>query len=105
MINIVHHEVHFDDNRSITAVEIKLKSCPEEKVNEECQHLVARVSSAFYALDLFSDYGKKIETNLDIKRKNIVDIFVTLRKDNDLDIVELAEYIKEFQKELDKAPF
>ena len=105
MINIVHHEVHFDDNRGITAVEIKLKSCPEEEINEDCQHLVARVSAAFYALDFFSDYGKKMETNLDQERRDIVDIFVTLRKQNGLDLAELAKYIIEFQNELDQSPF
>ena len=105
MINVVHVDFHFDDNRKITAIEVKLKSCPQEEVNEERQHLVARISAAFYSLDLFSDYGKTMQTNLDANRKDIVDIFVTLEKDNNLSLVELANYVTELQQELDKSPF
>ena len=105
MINIVHYEVHFDDNRRITAVEIKLKSCPQEQVNEEQQHLVARTSAAFYALDLFSNYGKKMETNIDVCRRDIVDMFISFKKNNPLSVEDLARYILEFQMKLDESPF
>ena len=104
MVNIIHLDVHFDDNRKITAVEVKLKACPEEEVNESSQHLVARVSSAFYAMDFFSDYGKTIKTTLNPKRTDVVDILVTL-KENNLNLQNISKYVEEFQEKLDSSPF
>ena len=105
MINIVHHETHYDDNRNITAVEIKLKSCPQEEVNEDRQHLVARASAAFYSMEFFSEYGRTMETNLDAERRDIVDLFITLNKDNGLTRKKIADILDEFEHKLDESPF
>ena len=104
MINIIHVNVHCDDQRKVTALEIKLKSIPEEKVNEGAQHLVARVSAAFYALPLFSDVGKTLKTTLNPNRPNVVDLVVNIRE-SELSFADVAGFIDMFQKELDESPF
>ena len=104
MVNIIHVDIHCDDERKITAVEIKLKSCPEEEVNENSQHLVARASAAFYSLSLFSEFGKTLKTQLNPKRKNIMNITVTLRE-NELSFEDVARFIDAFQEALDDSPF
>lgn len=104
MINIIHINIHCDDDRHVTTLEIKLKSCPQEQVNENHQHLVARASAAFHALDLFSEYGKALKTELNPKRLNVVNMVVTLY-DNNLSFRDISEFIDAFQKELDESPF
>ncbi len=104
MINIVHVNIHCDDERHITTLEIKLKSCPQEQVNENSQHLVARVSAAFHALELLPEYGRELKTILNPKRRNIVNLIVALNN-NDLSFYSISKFIDAFQEELDKSPF
>lgn len=104
MINIVHVNVHFDDARKITALEIKLKSCPEEAVNASSQHLIARVSAAFYSLKLFAEYGKNIKMDLNPKRQNIVNLSIRFWE-KELTFKDVSTFIESFQEALDNAPF
>ena len=104
MINIVHINVHCDDERKITALDIKLKSCPEEAVNASNQHLIARVSAAFYSLRLFAECGKNIKMELNPKRQDIVNLHVTFWE-NKLLFRDVATFIDSFQEALDNAPF
>ena len=104
MINIVHINVHCDDERKITALEIKLKSCPEEAVNANNQHLIARVSAAFYSLRLFAEYGKNIKMELNPKRQDIINLHVTFWE-NRLTFRDVAQFTDSFQEALDNAPF
>ena len=104
MVNIIHLNVHCDDNRRVTALEIKLKSIPEEVENENSQHLVARVSAAFFATTLLADAGKSLRTTLNPKRRNVVNLHVVFRENN-LSFDDVTKFINAFQCELDKAPF
>ena len=104
MINIVHIDVHCDDERKITALEIKLKSCPEEAVNASNQHLIARVSAAFCSLRLFAEHGKNIKMEINPKRPDILNLDIIFWE-NKLEFKDVARFIEAFQKALDDAPF
>ena len=104
MINIVHLDVNYDDNRRLTSMEIKLKSMPQEAVNESSQHLVARTSAAFYSLRLFSDAGKTAKIEINPRRRNIVNLNITLWENN-LKPQDIAAFIEGFQEALDNSPF
>ena len=104
MINIIHQSIRCNDERQVTALEIKLKACPEESVNESEQHLVARVSAAFHASDLFAKYGKTLKTELNPRRPNVVNLIVSLHENN-LSFEDIGKIVIEFQKEIDKTPF
>ena len=104
MINIVHLNVHFNDERRITAIDIKLKAIPEEKENKDQHNLVARVSAAFFATTLFTDDGASLKTKLNPKRKDVVDLNISL-KENDLNFEDITKFIRYLQKELDNSPF
>ena len=104
MINIINQVIRCNDKRMVTALEIKLKACPEEMVNENEQHLVARVSAAFHASDLFAKYGKTLKTELNPRRKNVVNLVVSLHE-NSLSFKEIGEFVESFQEEIDKTPF
>lgn len=104
MINIVNQVIRCNDERQVTALEIKLKACPEESVNENEQHLVARVSAAFHASDLFGKYGKALKTELNPRRPNVVNLVVSLH-DNNLSFEEIGKFVETFQEEIDKTPF
>ncbi|MBR3157151.1 hypothetical protein IKF20_01820 [Candidatus Saccharibacteria bacterium] len=104
MINIVHLNVHFNDERRITAVEIKLKAIPEEKENKYKHNLVARVSAAFFATTLFTDNGASLKTILNPKREDVVDLYISL-KENSLNFDDVAKFVNYLQKELDNSPF
>ena len=104
MINLVHLNVHFNDERKITAIDIKMKAIPEEKENKGRHNLVARVPAAFFATTLFTDDGASLKTIPNPKRDDIVDLFISL-KENNLSFEDVAKFISYFQKELDEAPF
>ena len=104
MINIVHLDVNYDDDRRLTSMEIKLKSIPEEAVNENSQHLIARINAAFYSLALFSEAGKTAKIEINPRRRNIVNLNVTLWENN-LRPQDIAAFIDGFQEALDNSPF
>lgn len=104
MISIIHLDIHFNDQREITAIDVKLKAIPEEKANEDKHNLVARVSAAFFATTLFTDDGASLKTTPNPKRNDIVNLFISL-KENKLSFDDVSKFISYFQKELDEAPF
>ena len=104
MINVIHVNIHCDDIRNITALEIKLKSCPEEAVNVDHQHLVARISAAFHSLRLFAEYGKTLKTEMNPKRTDVVNLNVTFWE-NRLTFKDITGFIDAFQEALDNSPF
>ena len=104
MINIVHINIHFNDERNITALELKMKAIPEEQGNRDRQHLVARVSAAFYSTTLFSDIGKTLKTTLNPKRNDVVNLFVSFEKNN-LTLEDISRFIHSYQEALDNSPF
>ena len=104
MVNVINVHVHCNDHSNITAMDIKLKSCPEESVNTSSQHLVARVSAAFNSLSLFSECGKNFRMELNPKRENVVNLHISLWE-NTLSFQDIGEFIDAFQKELLNSPF
>ena len=104
MINIVHLDINCNDNRRLTGMEIKLKSMPQEAVNENSQHLIARISAAFYSLRLFSEAGKTAKIEINPRRPNIVNLSITLWE-NSLKPQDIAAFIEGFQEALDNSPF
>ena len=104
MINIINFVIRLDDKRKITGIELKLKAIPEEKENDDRQHLVARVSAAFYATTLFGDVGKSMKTTLNTRRKDVVNIDICF-KENNLTLNDIASFIDAYQKHLDESPF
>ena len=104
MVNIIHLDIHFNDERKITAIDVKLKAVPEEKANEDRHNLVARVSAAFFATTLFTNDGASLKTTPNPKRNDNVDLFISM-KENNLSFDDVAKFISYFQKELDNSPF
>ena len=99
MINIVHTEINCNDKRQITSVRLKLKHFKDGDSLTEYQ-LVAIVSAAFYKTTLLVDEGKELTTTLDPKRKNIVDLTITLKK-NDLTPQDICNFLVAFQQAMD----
>ncbi len=103
MINIVNYNVHCDDKRRITAVDIKLKSFKDEGQEAISGHpLIAVVSAAFYQTTLLTDSGVSLTTTPNTKRKDIVDLSVVLDKNSNLSSVDIGNFIEALQKALDE---
>lgn len=101
MINIIHVNIHCNDRRKITAVEVKLKSFKEESKPALSGHpLVATVSAAFYNTTLLTDVGKQLITELNPKRTDIVNLTVRL-KETDLAFEDVSKFVEYLQKSLD----
>ena len=103
MINIVHVNVHCNDERNITAVELKLKSLTnvEGEENPLTGHaLVATVSAAFFKTTLLTDAGKSLETALNPKRQNIVNLTINITN-KDLTLGDVGRFADAFQEALD----
>ena len=102
MINIVHIDIHCNDQRTITAIEIKLKSFTEEDGEALSGHpLIATVSAAFFKTTLLTDVGKSLKTVLNPKRSNVVNLIVTL-KETQLSFEDVARFTEALQKALDE---
>ena len=102
MINIVHIDIHCNDHRMITAIEIKLKSFTEEDGEALSGHpLIATVSAAFFKTTLLTDVGKSLKTVLNPKRSNVVNLIVTL-KETHLSFEDVARFTEALQKALDE---
>ena len=101
MINIVHVNIHCDDQRKITAVELKLKSLTKEGETDMVGHtLVATVSAAFFKTTLLTDAGKSLETAINPKRNNIVNMTIRIANDN-LTLADVGRFADAFQEALD----
>ena len=97
MINIVHVNIHCNDNRRITAIEAKLKS-----INDLSGHpLLTTVSAAFFKTTLLTDSGDALQIVPNPDRKDIVNIIVTL-KETDLSFTDVARFLDAFQTALDE---
>lgn len=101
MINIINVDIHCDDKRKITAVEVKLKSFKNGKTLSG-HPLLATVSTAFFKTTLLTDEGQYLKTALDPKRNNIVDLIIPLKQSNDLTLADIANFLDAFQKALDE---
>ncbi len=97
MINIVHVNIHCDDNRNITAVEVKLKSIEDLSGHP----LVATISSAFFQTTLLFDSGNALQIIPNPDRKDIVDFIVSVKEGNKLSFIDVANFLSAFQKALD----
>lgn len=104
MINIVHVNIHCNDDRNITKVELKLKSLTteENQQNTMVGHiLVATVSAAFFKTTLLTDAGRSLETALNPKRQNIVNLTINITNDN-LTLADVGRFTDAFQTALDE---
>lgn len=101
MINIIHVNVHYNDARNITALEIKLKSLEKSGVLIG-QALVTTVSMALSQTTLLQDTGKNLKIVIDPKRNNIVDLIITMKKNNTLTAHDVANFQDHFQKAIDE---
>lgn len=102
MLNIVHDETHYNDNREITAIEVKVKSVAEEgKQSLTGNSLWGTVSDAFYKTTLLSDVGTSLRTVPNKNRKDIVDLIVDI-DGNALSRKDVANFVDAFQKALDE---
>ena len=99
MLNIVHVDIHCNDCQKITAIEVKVKSFENGSVLSG-HPLVATVSTAFYQTTLLTDSGTSLKTALNPKRKNVVDLTITLKKGNNLKFEDVAHFIDALQKAL-----
>lgn len=104
MINIIDVHIHYDDNKQITAVDVKFKSRPEEEINQNNQNLIARISAAFNSLDFFSKYGKTFKMEPNPKRQNVVNLQMKLWE-NQLTSKDIGTFIDSLQKKLEGSPF
>ena len=104
MINIVHSDIHCDDDRKITAIDIKLKSVRGADDFMLLGHqFSATVSGAFFKTTLFSDVSKSLSLNRDVKRNDIIDLEISIDKDDpvQLSFADVANFLKAFQEALD----
>ena len=103
MINIIHVNIHYDDHRNITALEMKLKSLKNSEDEKELSEhwLVATVSAAFFRTTLLTDEGKSLTISSNPKRGNIVNLHIAL-KENNMTFQNITNFIEAFQAELDK---
>lgn len=98
MINIVNVGIKYDDQRQITALEIKLKSFTKDE--NERHFLIATVSAAFFKTTLLQDVGKKMNVALG-NRNDIVNLTIRF-KDNTLTLHDIANFVDAFQKAVDE---
>ena len=103
MINIVHVEYRCDDQRRITALQVKLKSFKNKEDSKILtgHYLSATVSAAFFKTTLLTDEGKSLKTIPNPERNNIIDLVINL-KDNKLSFKDVALFLEAFQKAIDE---
>ena len=102
MINIVHVDTHYSDQRVITAVDIKLKFFKSNGEKPLTGHpLAATVSAAFFKTTLLTDVGKSLSIEPNPKRHDIINLVISFR-DNDLKFSDIARFIDVLQRALDE---
>ena len=104
---IVHTATNCDDTGRITTIEIKVKG-PDINTEEDGYTLSANVSSAFYKTFFPANIPyKTLKIELNPKRKGILDISITLPKNNEdgqertLTHCDLGNFLCNFQKTID----
>lgn len=98
MINVVNLDIHYNDYRRITAVDIKLKSIASGVEYKLTGHeLVATVSAGFFRTTLLTNSGGKLEVKPNESRNDIVNLIVSFKEDNDLTVIDIANFITAFQ--------
>ena len=102
MINIIHVNVHYDDRRNITALEVKLKSLKDSGDEKALlkESLNATVFAAFFKTTFLAAEGKSLTIKANPKRGNVVDLRIAL-KENSLRLQDIINFIEAFQTELD----
>ena len=103
MVSIIHINTHFNDNRGITALEVKLKYIQKESEKEQDQYLVAAICKAFYDTTLLPNEGKRFNICVNPKRPDIVNLNIKF-KENSMTIMDIANFINTFQQALDEIP-
>ena len=101
MINIVHLDIYYSDQREITAIEMKLKSFSDEKGGALSGHpLNATVSAVFFSTTLLDDAGTNFRLTPDPERGHVIDLKVNFFK-KDLTLTDVNRFIEAFQNALD----
>ena len=102
MINIVHLDIYYSDQREITAIEMKLKSFDDEKGGKALSGhpLNATVSAAFFSTTLLDDAGTNFRLTPDPERGHVIDLKVNFFK-KDLTLTDVNRFIEAFQNALD----
>lgn len=102
MIEIVHVELHCNDQSKVTAIEIKLKSFDTNKEDKilSGHYLAATVSVAFLKTTLLTDSGKSFNMEPNTKRNNVVNLFINLKEY--LTFTNVANFLNTFQKTLNE---
>lgn len=99
IINIVHVDIHYDDNREITAVDIKLKAMEGTRLNSH--EFTATVSAAFFKTTLLTDVGAALQIKPSANRCNIINLYICLKEQNKLALHDVANFVDAFQKAVD----
>ena len=101
MINIVHVDTHCNDQRTITAVDIKLKFFRKNGEKTLIGHpLAATISAAFFKTTLLTDVGKALSIEPNPNRTEIIDLVISFRENN-LTFLDIAKFIDALQQALD----
>ena len=104
MINIVHTDIHCDDERKVTAIDIKLKSIPgTDGIALFGHQLSATISGAFFKTTIFNDVSKSLGFNRNTDRNDIIDLTISINRDDpvQLSFQDVANFLKAFQEALD----
>lgn len=102
MIEIVHVELHCNDQSKVSAMEIKLKSFDTNKEGKilSGHYLAATVSAAFFKTTLLTDSGRSFNLEPNTKRNNIVNLVISFK--NYLTFTDIANFLNAFQKALNE---
>lgn len=101
MINIVHVDTHYNDQRVITEVDIKLKFFRSNGEKTLTGHpLAATISAAFFKTTILTDEGKSVSIIPNPKRPDIINLVISFRE-NILSFSDIAKFIDALQQALD----
>lgn len=102
MINIVHYESDYNDERKITAVRVKLKYIVKGEEDVLPRHaLVATVSASFFDTTLLTDVGESVEISPNPKRGDIINLKIKIEKDKNLSFEDIGRFLGALQTSLD----
>lgn len=105
MINIINVNIHKNDKRNISSVDIKLKYFPDGNNAPLEQHpLVGTIMSAFCNTTFLTDVGKDVKMTPNPNRADIVDLTIRIReseKANNLTNADIGKFLDAFQTNID----
>ena len=103
MIRIIRDENHYDDDGTITAIDIKFKSLREDGKEVADPALVSKIMSAISKTTLLADEENRgFKIIPDKKRKNIVaDLTIKLGR-NSLTRTDIANFIDALEKAINE---